>query len=410
MRAVERIGDAVDQVVVGLHAALPLEQRQARARVVAHAVQQGDAAAGEIVVAGLQRVEVRRRSARTAASRACGRCAPCWSWPASLRAPGVEIRSSSARGEIAGLAPRGQLRPQRVDPFGLVAAAVQHLAFERVQQHGEEVVAVRAEAIGAAPARAACSAGVGSGGSGASGGSSTGSRSSARRSAPAPSGRPSTTRRDRRHRPHRAPCARHRSAASSSRRSRSLASSSGGSKPCPLSSACSRSTRAQKPWMVKIAARSTSSAALAQAAAQRVGAFVAACEVRAAGCAGERDFGDRHSLLRVAGSTSTSSSASSRRSRMRLRSSCVAASVKVTASIWPTRRPRSTTSRVTSVARVKVLPVPATASIRLHAVERQVEVGIADGGVVHAASSASSSAGGRDPSGAAAGRPCITAP
>ena len=47
---------------------------------------------------------------------------------------------------------------------------------------------------------------------------------------------------------------------------------------------------------------------------------------------------------------------------MRLRSSWVAASVKVTASTWPTRNPPSTTSRVTRVARVKVLPVPALAS------------------------------------------------
>jgi len=36
---IERIGDAIDQVVVRLHPALPLEHGQARARVVAHAVQ-----------------------------------------------------------------------------------------------------------------------------------------------------------------------------------------------------------------------------------------------------------------------------------------------------------------------------------------------------------------------------------
>jgi hypothetical protein len=41
----------------------------------------------------------------------------------------------------------------------------------------------------------------------------------------------------------------------------------------------------------------------------------------------------------------------------------VAASVKVTARIWPMRRPCSTTRRVNNVARVKVLPVPALASI-----------------------------------------------
>ncbi len=56
--------------------------------------------------------------------------------------------------------------------------------------------------------------------------------------------------------------------------------------------------------------------------------------------------------------------ARARRSRIRRRSSWVAASVKVTARIWPMRSCRSTTSRVNSVARVKVLPVPALASIR----------------------------------------------
>lgn len=56
--------------------------------------------------------------------------------------------------------------------------------------------------------------------------------------------------------------------------------------------------------------------------------------------------------------------ARARRSRIRRRNSCVAASVKVTARIWPMRSCRSTTSRVNSVARVKVLPVPALASIR----------------------------------------------
>ena len=55
--------------------------------------------------------------------------------------------------------------------------------------------------------------------------------------------------------------------------------------------------------------------------------------------------------------------AKAKRLRRRARNSCVAASVKVTARICPSVSPRSTTRRVTSVARVKVLPVPALASI-----------------------------------------------
>ena len=58
VRAVERVGDAVDHVVVSLHAALPLEQRVALVRIGAEAVQQGDAATDAVRVARLHRGEI----------------------------------------------------------------------------------------------------------------------------------------------------------------------------------------------------------------------------------------------------------------------------------------------------------------------------------------------------------------
>ncbi|MNM38577.1 hypothetical protein D3C81_493370 [compost metagenome] len=154
-------------------------------------------------------------------------------------------------------------------------------------------------------------------------------------------------------------CTRQRSAASSSSSSRSLASSSGGSKVCPLSSACSRSTRVQKPWMVKIAARSISSAATCKRRFNALALSVPSCRWRCSTCRVSTASGVSSSP----GGRSTRRAARARRSRMRLRSSWVAASVNVTARIWPIRRPCSTTRRVNSVARVKVLPVPALASI-----------------------------------------------
>ena len=115
--------------------------------------------------------------------------------------------------------------------------------------------------------KAACSAGAGSALSCGRAGSSAGSRSRPPRSPASCVGRWSTAPAAARHRAASAPCARHRSAAISSRSSRSLPISSGASKACPVSSACSRSTRAQKPWMVRIAARSISCSAAAQARA-----------------------------------------------------------------------------------------------------------------------------------------------
>ena len=154
-------------------------------------------------------------------------------------------------------------------------------------------------------------------------------------------------------------CKRHRSAASSARRSRSLVSRVAASKPCPLSSACSRSTRAQKPWMVKIAARSVSSVAWRRRRRSESSPSSLCARCDSSNCR----VSTASALSPPASGASSTSSVSCRRSRMRLRNSCVAASVKVTARTWPMRRPRSTTSRVTSVARVKVLPVPALASI-----------------------------------------------
>jgi hypothetical protein len=195
--------------------------------------------------------------------------------------------------------------------------------------------------------------------SSATGGNSTGSRNSAGRSFDRSSKPP-----DHNAARSSAPalsCAwkRQRSAASSARRSRSLVSRVAASKPCPLSSACSRSTRAQKPWMVKIAARSVSSVAWCRR--RRSAASLSPLRVRC-DCSSWR-VSAASALSSSAAGASSRSRVSCRRSRMRLRSSCVAASVKVTARTWPMRRPRSTTSRVTSVARVKVLPVPALASI-----------------------------------------------
>lgn len=194
---------------------------------------------------------------------------------------------------------------------------------------------------------------------------------------------------------------RHRSAATSPSNWRSLASSSGAANAWPLSSACSRSTRAQKPWMVNTAARSISSTACCKrrrkaagvslppvrcvtrmarvsnasgaswrsgpgrdgSSARSVAVWAAATEADVA--PGSWIAGDSLAARAApTGASGTKLAASTRRSRIRRRSSCVAASVKVTARIWPMRTPRSTTSRVNKVASVKVLPVPALASIR----------------------------------------------
>ena len=159
-----------------------------------------------------------------------------------------------------------------------------------------------------------------------------------------------------------APCERHTSAATSSSNSRWLPIISGASNACPVCKACSVSTRAQKPWMVKTAARSVSCSARRSRACRLAASSTASCRCRmrrvkaASGCSSTATGWPCSSASLIA-------AASARRLRRRARSSWVAASVKVTARIWPRLRPRSTTSRVTSVARVKVLPVPALASI-----------------------------------------------
>ncbi len=157
-----------------------------------------------------------------------------------------------------------------------------------------------------------------------------------------------------------AACTRHRSAANSACSLRALASSSGGAKVWPLSRACSRRTRAQKPWMVKIAARSISSTACCRrrCTAGALSSVRARCAVMIARLRASSGGSSAVACVPI------TRAARARRSRMRLRSSWVAASVKVTARIWPMRRFFSTTRRVTRVARVKVLPVPAEASIR----------------------------------------------
>ncbi len=111
--------------------------------------------------------------------------------------------------------------------------------------------------------------------------------------------------------------------------------------------------------MVKIAARSMRSAASRRRRAIARGdspldSRCASITARVIAASGESS---------ASGSPAATRPATSRRLRIRARSSCVAASVKVTASTSPTSRRCSTTSRSTSVARVKVLPVPAEASI-----------------------------------------------
>ena len=139
----------------------------------------------------------------------------------------------------------------------------------------------------------------------------------------------------------------------------------------PVSSACSASARAQKPWMVNTAARSISRSACCRRARRRRRSPAAAGAGSVRGSGRLRRHGCRHAPRDSRSARLASRAASARRRRRRSRNSWVAASVKVTARIWPTRRPRSITSRVTSVARVKVLPVPALASISCRPSQRR---------------------------------------
>ena len=148
----------------------------------------------------------------------------------------------------------------------------------------------------------------------------------------------------------------HRSVATSSRRPRSFFNSSTSPGTWPASSAWSASARRQKPWMVCTGARS-----IASAARRRRVRSVSAVSCASAACT-RRAVSTSPALAGSAAAPSARRAARPRRSRMRVRSSCVAASVKVTARICSTGSCRSITRRAYSVARVKVLPVPALAS------------------------------------------------
>jgi len=139
--SIERIGDAIDQVVIGLHAALLLELGEAQAGVGADAVQQGDAAACDVFglrlhgpeIRGNLRAHRRLRHQRVLALVGLG-----------LQRLGGEPRDARVQRhrEIAGFAPRRPLPAQRLDPVPAIAVAVQHLAVQRGQQVREECFAV----------------------------------------------------------------------------------------------------------------------------------------------------------------------------------------------------------------------------------------------------------------------------
>ena len=158
------------------------------------------------------------------------------------------------------------------------------------------------------------------------------------------------------------PCAspllatRHRSAATSPHNSPALSMTSS-SFNAPARKPNSRSARWQKPWMVEIAASSSCNNAACRRRSSVASSMPVdrACAISAAVC--------------NASSPSTLSpanrrSAMRRRRRTRSRSSAVAARVKVTTSSFGNGTPPSSSRRSSHAVRVKVLPVPALASIR----------------------------------------------
>ena len=143
MLAIERIGDAIDQVVVGLHPALPLEPREARAGVVADAVQQRDATARAVVRLRLHRRDVRRN---VGAHRRCRHQRVFARIGLGLQRFVRELRQARVQrcGEVPAVAPCGPLLPQRIDPVASIAASVEHLGIQRRQQRGAAILAMLA--------------------------------------------------------------------------------------------------------------------------------------------------------------------------------------------------------------------------------------------------------------------------
>ena len=145
-RAVEGVGHPVDQVVVRHHATLLLQFRKALAGVGPHLVQPRHAALRTIRLAVAQGLEMgldqpaQRRTRRAADVRLVGLAAQ------RVLGKAVDL-GVQRRGGVAGFAPRGQVAPQPLEPVGLVAAPVEDLAIERIQQRPEERRAVHAEAV-----------------------------------------------------------------------------------------------------------------------------------------------------------------------------------------------------------------------------------------------------------------------
>ena len=144
VRSFQRIGDAVDQVVEGLHPQLLLLRGQAAARIRADAMQQCGAARLLVVAHRRQRAGV---VLHRGAQRRIGRAPGGGLGGARLQGLAVQLRQLGVRERlprIAGGAPAAQGGEQVLDPFGLVAAAVQHLAVDRRQQRLAEAVGMDA--------------------------------------------------------------------------------------------------------------------------------------------------------------------------------------------------------------------------------------------------------------------------
>ena len=146
MRPLQRVGHAGDHVVVTLHPQLLLERLQARARVPAQPMQQLHPPPLPVDRAGLHRLHVR---CHRGAQRRIGHL--CLLAAVGLGPHGLGGETGDARvqrrAEITGLAPLCPLAPQLLDPADLVAAAIEHLALQGGAQVGQEASAVTQESL-----------------------------------------------------------------------------------------------------------------------------------------------------------------------------------------------------------------------------------------------------------------------
>ena len=291
LRAFQRVGDARRSGRRRSAAALLLERvRGARARRRAAGAAAARGARPATAATRSQRVESVGSASHRSASRACGPCRPCWSCAAACRGCRFVQLARAANGTAGSPASHQVFSDANsaFDPVGLVAAAVAAPWRRRRRPGAARIVAVRAARCRERIAGRRCSRGAGSGHARRGPAAARGSRTSWRQVA---------GQRCRALRPQREQVvgrvARRRHARATGRRrcaSRSRArwpAAPARRSAWPVSSACSRSTRAQKPWMVKIAARSMSSAARAQARVQR---GCASSPLRA-GCAAEHGVG-----------------------------------------------------------------------------------------------------------------------